>query len=99
MVRLIPFEFGTTQTFMIAAIGFNTQTTIRFVFYQNQQVIDNINNGDVPYLDFNVGALTGVTNFDITKLNFAQSADTLLLVHENFNPIQLKRGIADNIFC
>lgn len=95
---LIPFEFSTTQTFMIAAIGFNTQTTIRFVFYQNQQVIDNINNGGVPYLDFNVGALTGVTNFDITKLNFAQSADTLLLVHENFNPIQLKRGIADNIW-
>ena len=57
---LIPFEFSTTQTFMIAAIGFNTQTTIRFVFYQNQQVIDNINNGGVPYLDFNVGALTEV---------------------------------------
>ena len=36
---LSTFEFSTTQTFMIAAIGFNTQTTIRFVFIKTNKLL------------------------------------------------------------
>jgi len=35
-VMLIPFEFSTTQNFMIVATAYNTTNTIRFRFYINQ---------------------------------------------------------------
>ena len=89
---LIPFEFNTEQTFMIHAIAQNTTSTIRFEIYNNQTLLTNINGSGNDYVDYSVGTLTGVTNFDIAKLNFAQSADTLILVHPHFAPFQLKRG-------
>ena len=89
---LIPFEFSTEDTFMVHAIAFNTTSTIRFQFYKNQQLVTNLNSTTNDYVDVNVGILAGVSNFDIRKCNWAQSADTLILVHPNFNPIQIKRG-------
>lgn len=92
---LIPFEFSVDDTFMVHAIAFNTTTTIRLQFYKNQTKLTNLNSTSNDYVDVNVGTLTGVTNFDIKKINWAQSADTLILVHPNFNPIQVKRGAND----
>lgn len=92
---LIPFEFSVDDTFMVHAIAFNTTSTIRLQFYKNQTKLTNLNSTTNDYVDVNVGSLTGVTNFDIKKLNWAQSADTLILVHPNFNPIQVKRGATD----
>ena len=93
---LIPFEFNTEQTFMIHAIAQNTTSTIRFEIYNNQTLLTNINGSGNDYVDYSVGTLTGVTNFDINKLNFAQSADTLILVHPHFAPFQLKRGATNS---
>lgn len=93
---LIPFEFNTEQTFMIHAIAQNTTSTIRFEIYNNQSLVGNINGSGNAYLDYSVGTLTGVSNFDIAKLNFAQSADTLILVHPHFAPFQLKRGATNS---
>ena len=92
---LIPFEFSTEQSFMIVASAFNTfQVTpnIRFRFYANNTLLTNINGSGNDYVTFNVGTLYNVQNFDINKLYYTQSSDTLILVHENFAPFKIVRG-------
>ena len=90
-VLLIPFEFSTTQNFMIVATRY-ANTTIRFRFFANQVLLTNINGSGNSYLDFNVGTLYNVSAIDMDKTYFTQSADTLIIVNENFNPIKLLRG-------
>lgn len=89
---LIPFEFSTTQNFMVLASAFNTTSTIRFRFYADGVLLTNINGSGNDYLDYSVGTLYVVSNFDMTKLYFTQSADTLIMTHENFAPFKLVRG-------
>jgi len=90
-VLLIPFEFSTTQNFMIVATVY-ASTTIRFRFYADQVLLTNINGSGNSYLDFNVGTLYVVSAIDMDKTYFTQSADTLILVNENFAPMKLLRG-------
>ena len=90
-VLLIPFEFSTSQSFMIVASVY-ASTTIRFRFYANQTLLTNINGSGNSYLDFNVGTLYGGGSIDMDKTYFTQSADTLVLVNENFQPFKLVRG-------
>ena len=89
---LIPFEFSTTQNFMIVASAQNTTSTIRFLFFANQTLLTNINGSGNDYLDYAVGTLYEVSNFNMDKLYFTQSADTLIIVHENFAPFRVQRG-------
>ena len=91
-VMLIPFEFSTTQKFMIVASAFNTASTIRFRFFADQTQIENLNSTTNEYIDFAVGTLYGVSAFDLQKLYFTQSADTLICTHENFAPFKITRG-------
>lgn len=89
---LIPFEFSTTQNFMIVASAYNNATTIRFRFYADRQLLTNINGSGNDYLDYSVGTLYDVSTFDMDKLYYTQSADTLIIVHENFAPFKVVRG-------
>ncbi len=89
---LIPFEFSTTQNFMILASAQNTTSTIRFRFFANATLLTNINSTGNDYLDYSVGTLYEVSNFDMSKLYFTQSADTLIMTHENFAPFKIVRG-------
>jgi len=91
-VMLIPFEFSTTQKFMIVASAFNTASTIRFRFFADQTQIENLNSTTNEYIDFAVGTLYDVSAFDLQKLYFTQSADTLICTHENFAPFKITRG-------
>jgi len=54
-VLLIPFEFSTTQNFMIVASVQTASSTIRFRFYANQTLLTNINGSGNSYLDYAVG--------------------------------------------
>ena len=89
---MIPFEFSTTQNFMIVASAVNNQTTIRFRFFAAGALLTNINGSGNDYLDYTVGTLYDVSTYDLNKLYFTQSADTLILVHENFAPFKIVRG-------
>jgi len=91
-VVLIPFEFSTTQKFMIVASAYNTSSTIRFRFFADQTQIENLNSTTNEYIDFAVGTLYSVSAFDLQKLYFTQSADTLICTHENFAPFKITRG-------
>ena len=89
---LIPFEYATTQSFMILASAYNTTSTIRFRFFADGALLTNINSSGNAYLDYSVGTLYSVSNFDIKKLYFTQSHDTLICCHENFAPFKVVRG-------
>ena len=89
--HLVPFEFSSTQSFMIAMTALSNNT-IRMHFFQQGTLLTNINGSGNNYIDFNVGAMYATTSFDLAKLSFTQSADTLICVHPNFVPFKVVRG-------
>jgi len=91
-VLLMPFEFSTTQNFMIVASVFNASSTIRLRFYANQTLLGSINGSSNSYLDFGVGTLYDTSAIDMDKTYFTQSADTLIVVNEGFAPFSIVRG-------
>ena len=90
--HLVPFEFSSTQSFMIVMTALNNQTTIRMHFFQQGTLLTNINGSGNNYIDFSVGTLYATSTFDLAKLSFTQSADTLICVHPNFAPFKVVRG-------
>ena len=90
--HLVPFEFSSTQSFMIVMTAVNNQTTIRMHFFQQGTLLTNINGSGNNYIDFSVGTLYSTSTFDLSKLSFTQSADTLICVHPNFAPFKVVRG-------
>ena len=86
-VRLIAFEFSTDDSYMLAF------TTNRMYVYKNKALITNINASGNPYLNTTGFGLTG-THMD--HLVWTQSADTLIIVHEDQRPIKIVRGASDS---
>ena len=84
-IRLIPFEFSTTQSYMLVFVKNTTSNTRMFVFANGQQITDINGSGN----DFLVCALGDI---DLDRLYFTQSADTLILVHEDMSPKSIVRG-------
>ncbi len=84
-IRLIPFEFSTTQAFMLAFVKFDTNNTRVFFFANGVQLL-NINGSGADYLVCALG------NIDLDRMYFTQSADTLILVHEDMSPKSIVRG-------
>ena len=68
---LIPFEFSTSANFMVVASATITNmpnAKIRFRIFKNQQLITNINGSGNDYLEYGVGTLYQVSDFDINDL-------------------------------
>jgi hypothetical protein len=84
-IRLVPFEFSTTQSYMLAFVKNTTSNTRMFVFANGQQITNINSSGN----DFLVCALGDI---DLDRLYFTQSADTLILVHEDMSPKSIVRG-------
>ena len=84
-IRLVPFEFSTTQSFMLVFVKNTTSNTRMFVFANAQQITD-INGSGNDYLECALG------DVDLDRLYFTQSADTLILVHEDMSPKSIVRG-------
>jgi len=85
-VRLVPFEFSTSDSYMLCF----THNRMH-VFKNNAQVLD-INGGTLDYLDTSSYGLTGAR---LGTINWTQSADTLIIVHPDIQPIKLVRGATD----
>jgi hypothetical protein len=94
--HLVPFEFSSTQSFMIVMSAFNNASTIRMRFFQNGTLITNINSSGNDYLDYNVGTLYAVSTFDLHRIGYTQSADTLIVTHPNFIPFKVVRGATNS---
>jgi hypothetical protein len=82
-VRLVPFEFSTSDSYMLCF----THNRMH-VFRNGAQVLD-INGGSLDYLDTSSVGLTGAR---LGTINWTQSADTLIVVHPDINPIKIVRG-------
>ena len=83
--KLIPFEFSVTQSFMIVLVKYSA-SAVRFFFFADGAQLTNINGSGNAYLSVNMG------DIDLSKVYSTQSADTLILVHEDMAPIKLVRG-------
>ena len=78
--RLIPFEFSTTQSYMLLF------THNRLYIYKDKALLTNINGSGNDYLT------TAIPSTKVSTIDFAQSFDTLVLVHEDLTPFKLVRG-------
>ena len=83
-VALIPFEFSTSDSYMFALVN------QRIYIFKNGSLITNINGSGNNYL-----AATSLTYALFPNLKYAQSADTMIFVHEDLEPLKLVRGATD----
>ena len=91
-VRLVPFTFSTTQTYMLLFSG-----TRMMVFKDGTQVTAINGTGD-DFLDVSSsvsGVTDGLTSARLANLWYTQSADTLLLFEESMTPVKIVRGATD----
>ena len=85
-VRLIEFEFSTSDSYMLCF------THNRMYIFKNGVLITNINGTGNPYLSTSGVSLTGST---LANVVWTQSADTLIVVHPDISPVQIVRGATD----
>jgi hypothetical protein len=78
--RLVPFEFSTTQSYMLLFVH------NRMYIYKDKVLQTNINSSGNDYL------VTTITSTMIKTMDFAQSADTLIVVQEDMAPKKITRG-------
>lgn len=97
-VMLVPFEFSSEESFMFVMVAQKTNAPnprIRMYIYKDKQQLTNLNGSGNDYIDRITGSLYSVTDFDLKRLYFTQSADTLICVHPNFEPFKVVRGATD----
>jgi len=87
-IRLIPFEFSTTDSFMLVFVKISTASSnnTRMFVFNNGTLVTNINGSGNDYLTLTFGDIS----FD--KVSFTQSADTLIIVNEDLAPLKIVRG-------
>lgn len=91
-VALVGFSFSTTQTYIMLFVG------TRMYIFKAGVLQTNINATGDDYLDVSSGVsgvTDGVTSAVLSDLWWTQSADTLLLFHEDMQSLQIQRGAND----
>ena len=78
--RLVPFEFSTTQSYMLVFVN------NRMYVYKGGVLQTGINGGGNDYLTTSIGSA------NIGTMNWCQSADTLIIVQEDMAPKKIVRG-------
>ena len=86
-VRLVAFEFSTSDSYMLCF------THNRMYVYKNGALVTNINASGNDYLDTSGVSLTSAK---LANLCWTQSADTLIVVHEDLAPVKIVRGASDS---
>ena len=84
--RLVEFEFSTSDSYLLCF------THNRMHVFKNKALITAINGGGNDYLDTSALGLTGAR---LANIVWTQSADTLIVVHPDINPIKIVRGGTD----
>ena len=85
-VRLVPFEFSTTDSYMLVL------THNRAAVIKAGVLITNINASGNAYIDLSGVGITGAM---LSSICWTQSADTLILVHPDLAPVKIVRGGTD----
>ena len=79
-VRLVPFEFSVNDSYMLCF------THQRMYIIKNGVVQTNINGGGNNYL-----AVSSITSAMLNGICWTQSADTLIVVHPDLQPVRITR--------
>lgn len=82
-VRLVNFEFSTTQQYVFLF------SSNRLYIYKLGVLQTDINGTGNDYLAL---SSTGITSAKLAKLYFSQSADTMIITHEDMAPVSITRG-------
>ena len=82
-VRLVPFQFSVSDSYMLCF------THQRMYVIKNGAVIAAINGGANNYLT------TSITSDMVDDMCWTQSADTLIVVHPDLQPVKIVRGNTD----
>ena len=82
-VRLVPFQFSVDDSYMLCF------THQRMYVIKDGAVVTAINGGANNYLT------TSITSAMVDDMCWTQSADTLIVVHPDLQPVQIVRGATD----
>jgi phosphohistidine swiveling domain-containing protein len=85
-VRLVPFEFSTSDSYMLCF------THERMAVFKAGVLITDINASGDDFLDTSALGLTGAR---LANLVWTQSADTLIAVQQDIPPVKIVRGATD----
>lgn len=83
-VRLVPFEFSVSDSYMLCFVAG------RMYVIKAGSVVANINGSGNNYL-----AVASITGAMLPNLCWTQSADTLIVVHPDLEPLKIVRGATD----
>jgi hypothetical protein len=84
-VRMVAFEFSVTDSYMLVF------TPGKMYVFKNQALVTNINGSGNDFL-----AVAALTSSIIPTMNWVQSADTVIVVHEDLAPLKIVRGATDS---
>lgn len=82
--RLVPFEFSTSDSYMLCF------THNRMYVFKNGTLVTNINGSGLSYLT------TTIAGARLNEMTWTQSADTLIVCHEDMQPVRIVRGASDS---
>src|SRR6056300_1813117 len=83
-VRMVSFEFSVTDSYMLVF------TPGKMYVFKNGAQITNINGSGNDYL-----TIASLTSAILPEMNWVQSADTVIVVHESLAPLKIVRGATD----
>lgn len=83
--RMVPFEFNVNDSYMLVFVN------QRMYVFKDRTLITNINGSGNNYL-----AVSTVTSNILSTMCWTQSADTLIIAHEDINPVTIVRGASDS---
>jgi len=83
--RMVPFEFNVSDSYMLLFVN------QRMYVFKDRTLITNINGSGNNYL-----TVSTVTSSILATMCWTQSADTLIIAHEDINPVTIVRGASDS---
>jgi hypothetical protein len=84
-VRMVGFEFSVSDSYMLVF------TPGKMYVYKNRALVTNINGSGNDFL-----AVATLTASILPEMNWVQSADTVIVVHEDLAPVKIVRGATDS---
>lgn len=83
-VRMVPFEFSVSDSYILVF------TPGKMYVVKDGVLITNINGSGNDYL-----TVSDLTAAILPEMNWTQSADTVIVVHEDLEPLKILRGATD----